>query len=261
MLKVAVILMALASPAFAGEYFFSLDGDDASDCTRRTVPCRTPQLLIRKLSQGRHVLNLAPGHYSKIDVFHGLQVAIWGPYTGNGTCTDLGAVTVDSVSVQDNATIWVHCLTAGDIGCRQWSIADISNVVVGHDGGVPLAINETCRINTMQDIRIKANVSALAIVQNYSTLHVGGRVIFDHEDTIPAYLFRAVDSTIDLRSAMFSGHTPSKGLKFSLDHGVLHLPKGGLDAIPGKDFEMINYSVCRPSCVAHSLADGPVSSP
>jgi hypothetical protein len=88
----------------------------------------------------------------------------------------------------------------------------------------------------------------LASASNYSTIFVGGEVAIAQERLAPNYLFRAEDSTIDLRHASFLGFPLAAGLKASLDRGILFLPEGGVGAIPGAGLEMINSSFCRPSC-------------
>ena len=94
--------------------------------------------------------------------------------------------------VQDNATIWVRCLSTGQVACRQWSIADVLYVRFFGMEHTPLIAKETCRINN------------------------------------------------------FSGHPLQAGKRFYLGHGVLVLPRGGIQSIPGAEpGEFVNLSICR----------------
>ena len=238
----------MPSPYWSIQYYAAPDGDDRNDCLSPQAPCRSGRAAIRKMPPGIHNLQLAPGKYAEVlDVNHGRQVTIWGPFKGDA-CVDPALVAVDGIDVQDNATIWVGCLTAKHIGCRQWSIADIEYVIIGEDGKQAVSANETCRINFVRTIWVDANIAALAVATNYSTIHVGARIELRTPATAPNYLFRAEDATIDLRNATFLGHSLASGLRYSLDNGILFLPRGGVDAIPGNGGESVNRSICRPAC-------------
>jgi len=208
--------------------------------------CQTVQAAIGKMPLGHHGLALATGVYEEsVEVFHGRQISIFGPMEGN-FCPSASAVTVSRFWVQDNATLWVNCLTTGSVGCRQWAIADVINVVF--DGTAPTALvaNETCRINTSGSLTLNGPVSAFAVAQNYSTIYLAGNIAVSQPNLSLAYFLRAIDATIDLSSAVFSGHALAAGLRYTLDHGVIVFPRAGSQSIPGDGSESINFSVCRP---------------
>lgn len=197
---------------------------------------------------GTHVLNLAPGNYDEvIDVVHGKQVDITGPRKRDGACPDASLVFVKQISVQDNATVWVNCLTTEQVGCRQWSIADVADVIFNGAGFIAIVVNETCRVNAARTIWIDANIAAFAVAQNYSTLHLGGEIVIARPGLTPYYFVNARDSTIDMRNARFSGYPLASGLRFTLDHGIIEFPtEGGAGAIPGNGSDAKRFSICRP---------------
>jgi hypothetical protein len=238
-------LVGTAVSARAGHYYAAPSGDDRNDCMTPTTPCQSAQAAVRKMPLGRHRLALAPGTYAEmIDVFHGRQVSIHGPVNDDNSCPDASLVTVGRVFVQDNATIWVKCLTTGKVGCRQWAIADVADVVFDGTSGLALVANETCRINTAGTLWLNGQIDGFAYASNYSTIYVGGAIDIMRPKLKLAYFLRAIDATLDLSEATFSGHPLASGLRFTLDHGVIILPRTGA-AIPGDGFEMINLSVCR----------------
>ena len=83
--------------------------------------------------------------------------------------------------------------------------------------------------------------------ENYSTIHLAGDIIVAREGlTSAAHFVAAIDATVDLSKAKFSGHPLQAGKRFYLDHGVLVLPPGGIQSIPGAvPGEFVNLSICR----------------
>jgi hypothetical protein len=240
-----LILFGPVAAGRAGHYYAAPSGDDRNDCMTPKAPCQSAQAAVRKMPLGLHRLTLAPGRYDEIiDVSHGRQVSIHGPHNDDGSCGDATLVTVSRIMVQDNATIWAHCLSTGQVGCRQWAIADVIDVILDGTAGLALVANETCRINTAGTLWLNGQVDGFAYASNYSTIYVGGAIDIRRPDLKLAYFLRAVDATLDLSEATFSGHPLASGLRFTLDHGVIILPHTGA-AIPGDGFEMINLSVCR----------------
>src|SRR5262249_39701351 len=78
---------------------------------------------IGKMPVGHHALFVAAGIYDEtLDVFHGRQVAIFGPTNPDGSCQFVSRIR--RVIAQDNSTVWINCLRVGQIMCRQWSIVD-----------------------------------------------------------------------------------------------------------------------------------------
>jgi hypothetical protein len=237
-------LVGPAASARAGHYYAAPSGDDRNDCMTLTTPCQSAQAAVRKMPLGHHRLSLAPGRYAEIiEVFHGRQVAIRGSMLDN-VCLDANAVAVSQISVQDNATIWVNCLTTGVVACRQWAIADVADVVFDGSNGLALVANETCRINATGTLWLNGHVAGFAVATNYSTIYLAGQIVVSAPNLSLAYFLRAIDATLNLSEATFSGHPLASGLRFTLDHGVIILPHTGA-AIPGDGFEMINLSVCR----------------
>jgi hypothetical protein len=190
---------------------------------------------------------LAPGIYAEtIDVYHGRQVAIHGPLSGDSSCPDANVVKVSQRSVQDNATVWVNCLITGTVHCRQWAIADGADVAFDGTSASALVANATCRINTAGTLRLDGHVAGFAIAQNYSTIYVAGEIVVSQPNLELAYFLRAIESTLDLSGAVLSGHPLASGLRFMLDHGVIVFPAAGAGSIPGNGSEATNFFVCRP---------------
>jgi hypothetical protein len=234
--------LLLSCPAHAEQWYAAPDGDDGNDCLTVHTACKTAQAAVRKMPPGAHGLHLAPGVYDEtIDVSHGRQVSISGP------CPDMNAVTVRQFLVQDNATIWVSCLSTGQVACRQWSIADVIDVRFFGMGRTALAAGETCRINTARTLVLDSAFVVFAVAQNYSTIYLAGDIVVAREGlTSVAYFVHAVDATVDLSGAKFSGHPLQAGKRFYLDHGVLVLPPTGVQSIPGAEpGEFVNLSICR----------------
>ena len=241
-LCVIVLASLLSCSAHAEDWYAALDGDDGNDCLTVRTPCKTAQSAVQRMPLGAHVLHLAPGVYDEtIDVSHGRQVSISGP------CPDMNAVTVRQFLVQDNATIWVECLSTEQVWCRQWSIADVFDVRFFGMGRTALAAGETCRINTARTLVLDKAFVIFAGANNYSTVFLGGDIEVAREGlTSVAYFVSAFDSTVDLTQAKFSGHPLQAGKRFYLDHGVLVLPPGGVQSIPGAEpGEFVNHSICR----------------
>jgi len=247
--RLCVILLALllSCSAHAQGWYAAPDGDDGNDCLTARTACKTARAVVQKMPLGGNVLHLAPGVYDEtIDVSHGRQVFISGPMGAEGSCPDRNAVTVRQFLVQDNATIWVWCLSTGQVACRQWSIADAVDV---RFFGMELALvaSETCRINTERRLVLDSAFVIFASAQNYSTIRVGGDIVVARAGvTSVAYFVGAIDGTIDLSNAKFSGHPLQAGKRFYLDHSVLVLPPGGVQSIPGAvPGEFVNFSICR----------------
>jgi hypothetical protein len=246
-LCVIVFALLLSCSAHAEHWYVAPDGDDGNDCQTVHTACKTAQAAVQKMPLGAHWLSLAPGIYDEtVNVSHGRQVSISGPIGAEGSCPDMNAATVRQFWVQDNATIWVSCLSTGQVACRQWSIADVLDVrFFGVDRTV-LAATETCRINTGRTLVLDSAVVVFAGADNYSTIHLSGEIVVAREDLSVAYFVGAVDATVDLSSAKFSGHPLQAGKRFYLDHGVLVLPPGGIRSIPGVvPGEFVNLSICR----------------
>jgi hypothetical protein len=253
-LCVIVFALLLSCSAHAEQWYAAPDGDDGNDCLTVRTACKTAQAAVHKMPLGMHGLHLAPGVYDEtIDVSHGRQVSISGPIGAERSCPDMNAVTVRQFWVQDNATIWVSCLTTGQVACRQWSIADVFDVrFFGMErtsgmGRTPLGANETCRINTDRTLLLDSAFVVFAAAQNYSTIHLAGDIIVAREGlTSAAHFVAAIDATVDLSNAKFSGHPLRAGKRFYLDHGVLVLPPGGIQSIPGVvPGQFVNLSICR----------------
>jgi hypothetical protein len=248
-LCVIVFSLLLSCSAHAEQWYAAPDGDDGNDCLTLRTACKTAQAAVRKMPLGaQQGLNLAPGVYDEtIDVSHGQLVSIAGPRGAEGSCPDMNAVTVRQFWVQDNATILVWCLSTGQVACRQWSIADVFDVRFFSIGGTALVANETCRINTTSMLLVDGAFVVFAWAQNYSTIHLAGDIVVAQEGlTSVADFVRAIDGTVDLSDAKFSGHPLQAGKRFSLDHGVLVLPPGGVKSIPGAEpGEFVNLSICR----------------
>jgi len=224
------------------------DGDDGNDCLTVRTACKTAREAVQKMPQGTNGLTLAPGIYDEtIDVSHGRQVWIHGPMGADGSCPDMNAVMVRQFLVQDNATSWVQCLSTGQVACRQLSIADVVDVRFFGMGRTALAAGETCRINTARTLVLDKAFVIFAGANNYSTVFLGGDIEVAREGlTSVAYFVSAFDSTVDLTQAKFSGHPLQAGKRFYLDHGVLVLPPGGVQSIPGAEpGEFVNHSICR----------------
>jgi hypothetical protein len=248
--RLCVISFALlvSCPAHAELWYPAPGGNDRNNCLTARRACKTAQAAVRKMRVGAHALLLAPGVYDEaIDVSHGRQVSIFGPIGADGSCPDMYAVTVRQFWAQDNATIRVSCLSTGQISCRQWSTADVLDVRFFGTEGIALAANETCRINTARTLVLDKAFVIFAGANNYSTVFLGGDIEVAREGlTSVAYFVSAFDSTVDLTQAKFSGHPLQAGKRFSLDHGVLVLPPGGVQSIPGAEpGEFVNHSICR----------------
>jgi hypothetical protein len=249
-LRVIVFVLLLSCPAHAEQWYAGPNGDDANDCLTVRTACKTAQGAVQKMPLGRHDLHLAPGVYDEtIDVSHGRQVSISGPIGAEGSCPDMNAVTIRQFWVQDNATIWVWCLSTGQIACRQWSIADLFDVRFFGVDRTPLEATETCRINTARALVLDSAFVVFARAQNYSTINLAGDIVVAREGlTSVAHFVGAIDGTVDLSNAKFSGHPLQAGKRFYLDHGVLVLPPGGIQSIPGTvPGEFVNLSICRGS--------------
>src|SRR5262249_10920037 len=198
-------------------------GDDGNDCLTVHTACKTAQAAVQRMPLGAHVLHLAPGVYDEtIDVYHGRQVFISGPTGAEGSCPDMNAVTVRQFLVQDNATIWVRCLSAGQVTCRQWSIADVVDVRFFGMERTTLIARETCRINTGGTLVLDSAFIVFAGADNYSSIILGGNIVVAREGlTSVEYFVGAIDATVDLSNAKFSGHRLQAGKRFYLDHSVL----------------------------------------
>jgi hypothetical protein len=234
----------------AEHWFAAPDGNDGSDCLTVRTACKTAQAAVQKMPLGGHLLHLAPGVYDEtIDVSHGRQVLISGPIGAEGSCLDVNAVTVRKFWVQDNATIWVWCLSTEQVACRQWSIADVFDVRFFGMDRTALEATETCRINTTRTLVLDSAFVVFARAQNYSTINLVGEIVVAREGlTSVAHFVGAIDGTVDLSNAKFSGHPLQAGKRFYLDHGVLVLPPGGIQSIPGAEpGEFVNLSICRGS--------------
>ena len=245
-LCVSVFALLLSCSAHAEQWYAAPDGDDGNDCL--TLPCKTAQAAVQKMPPGSHGLYLAPGVYDEtINVSHGRQVSISGPIGADGSCPDMNALTVRQFWVQDNATIWVSCLSTAQVACRQWSIADVLDVRFFGMERAALVAKETCRINTGRTLVLDSAFVAFARAENYSTIYLAGDIIVAREGlTSVAHFVGAIDSTVDLSNAKFSGHPLQAGKRFSLDHGVLVLPPGGIKPIPGAEpGEFVSFSICR----------------
>src|SRR5262249_36227627 len=110
-----------------------------------------------------------------------------------------------------------------------------------------LVASETCRINTERTLVLDSAFVVFAGAENYSTIHLAGDIIVAREGlTSAAHFVAAIDATVDLSKAKFSGHPLQAGKRFYLDHGVLVLPPGGIQSIPGAvPGEFVNLSICR----------------
>src|SRR5262245_4587595 len=247
-LCVIVFALLLSCSAPAKDWYAGPDGHDGNDCLTARTACKTAQAAVQKMPVGGHWLHLAPGVYDEtIDVSHGRQVSISGPIGAERSCPDMNAVTVRQLWVQDNATIRVECLSTGQVACRQWSIADVLDVRFFGMEGTALVATETCRINTGRTLVLDSAVVVFAGAENYSTINLAGDIVVAREGLISvAYFVGAIDGTVDLRNAKFSGHPLQAGKRFYLDHGVLVLPPGGIRSIPGAvPGEFVNLSICR----------------
>jgi hypothetical protein len=251
MCAIAVMSLLLWMPGTgrAADFYAAPSGDDGYDCGTAQRPCKSAQAAIRKMAPGAHALYLAPGRYDEVlDVSHGRQVSISGLMLDPaGSCTDARAVTVNRVWVQDNATVWVTCLTTGAITCRQWSIVDAIDVRFDGTSRTALVANETCRINTARILWVDGPIVVFASATNYSTIYLAGNIVIEKPNLSLSYFLTAEDATLDLSGAVFSGHSLAAGLQFRLDHGVLVLPQAGIETIPGKGAESTNHSICRPA--------------
>ena len=247
-LCVIVFASLLSCSAHAEDWYAALDGDDGNDCLTVRTACKTAQGAVQKMPPGGHGLHLAPGVYDEtINVSHGRQVSISGPMGAEGSCPEMNAVTVRQLWVQDNATIWVECLSTEQVWCRQWSIADVFDVRFFGMERTALVATETCRINTGHTLVLDSAFVVFAGAQNYSTIHLAGDIVVAREGlTSVAHFVGAIDGTVDLTDAKFSGHPLQAGKRFYLDHGVLVLPPGGIQSIPGAEpGEFVNLSICR----------------
>jgi hypothetical protein len=247
-LCVIVFALLLSCSAHAEQWYAAPGGDDGNDCLTVHTACKTAQAAVQRMPLGAHRLHLAPGVYDEtIDVSHGRQVSISGPIDEERSCLDRNAVTVRQFFVQDNATIWVWCLSTGQVACRQWSIADVVDVRFFGMEQVSLIAKETCRINTARTLVLDSAFVVFAGADNYSTIYLGGDIVVAREGlTSVAYFVGAIDATVDLSSAKFSGHPLQGGKRFYLDHGVLVMPPGGIQLIPGAlQGEFVNHSICR----------------
>jgi hypothetical protein len=242
-LCVIVFAFLLLCSAHAKDWYAAPDGDDGNDCLTARTACKTAQAAVQKMPVGGgHGLHLASGVYDEtINVSHGRQVWVSGP------CPDMNAVTVRQFWVQDNATIVIWCLSTEQVACRQWSIADVLDVRFFGMGRTALVATETCRINTGRTLVLDSAFVVFAGAQNYSTISVAGDIVVAREGlTSVAHFVGAIDGTIDLSDAKFSGHPLQAGKRFYLDHGVLVLPPGGVQSIPGAEpGEFVNHSICR----------------
>src|SRR5262249_19505829 len=156
-------------------------------------------------------LQLAPGVYDEaIVVSHGRQVSISGP-TAERRCPDMNAVTVRQVWAADNATIWVSCLSTGQVACRQWAIADVFDVRFFGVEGTALVATDTCRVNTARTLVLDSASVVFASAQNYSTVYLCCDIVVAREGLTVGYFVDAVDSTVDLSGAKFSGHPLQAG--------------------------------------------------
>jgi hypothetical protein len=231
-LCVIVFALLLSCSAHAEHWYAAPDGDDGNDCLTVRTACKTAQAAVQKMPPGGHRLELAPGVYDEtIDVSHGRQVSINGPMGAEGSCSDMNAVTVREFLVEDNATIWGWCLSTGQVRCRQWSIADVLDVRffgMAH----ALVATETCRINSARTLMVDGAFVVFAWAQNYSTIYLAGDIVVAREGLTSAHFVLAIDGTVDLSGAKFSGHPLQAGKRFYLDHGVLVLPPGGVQSIP-----------------------------
>jgi hypothetical protein len=247
-LCVIVFALLLSRSAQAEQWYAAPGGNDRNNCLTARKACKTAQAAVRKMPLGGNRLHLAPGVYDEaIDVSHGRQVSISGPVDAEGSCPDMNAVTVRQFWVQDNATIWVRCLSTGQVACRQWAIADVIDVRFFGMERTALVANETCRINTARTLVLDSALVIFAVAVNYSTIYLTGDIVVAREGlTSVAYFLGAVDGTVYLSEAKFSGHPLLAGKRFSLDHGVLVLPPGGVQSIPGAEpGEFVNHSICR----------------
>src|SRR4051812_28448368 len=175
--RIAALIALLLWPvgADAENYYVSASGNDGNACLSIESACKTGQAAVGKMAPGIHNLTFAPGIFAEtVDVSHGRQVSIQGPRESDGSCPNPSLVTIGSVVVQDNATAWVGCLTVEAVLCRQYSIVDVANAVFVGSGQVSLHAKETCRINTAQRVWVEANIVALAIADDYSSVHIGG---------------------------------------------------------------------------------------
>src|SRR5262249_55984194 len=234
-LCVSVFALLLSCSAYAEQWYAAPDGDDGSDCLTVRTACKTAQAAVQKMPLGGHGLYLAPGVYDEtINVSHGRQVVVSGPIGADGSCPDMNAVTVRRFLAQDNATVWVGCLSTEQVACRQWSIADVLDVRFVGMKQTALVAMETCRINTARTLVLDCAFIVFAGADNYSTIHLSGDIVVARQDlTSVAYFVGAIDGTVDLSYAKFSGYPLRAGKRFYLDHGVLVLPAGGIQSIPG----------------------------
>jgi hypothetical protein len=246
-LCVIVFAFLLSCSAHANDWYAAPDGDDGNDCLTARTACKTAQAAVQKMPVGGHGLQLAPGVYDEtINVTHGRQVWVSGPISTERSCPDMNAVTVRQFWVQDNATIVIWCLSTGQVACRQWSIADVLDVRFLGTERTALVATETCRINTGRTLVLDSFV-VFAGAQNYSTINVAGDIVVARGGLLSvAHFVGAIDGTVDLSNAKFSGHPLQAGKRFYLDHGVLVLPPGGVQSIPGAEpGEFVNLSICR----------------
>src|SRR5262245_1945178 len=247
-LCIIVFALLLSCSAHAEQWYAAQDGDDGNDCLTVRTACKTAQAAVQKMPVGGHGLHLASGVYDEtINVSHGRQVWISGPIGAEGSCPDMNAVTVGQFWVQDNATIWVRCLSTGQVACRQWSIADVLDVRFFGVERTALIAKETCRINTGRTLVLDSAFVVFAGSDNYSTIYLAGDIVVAREGlTSVAHFVGAIDGTVDLSNAKFSGHPLQAGKRFYLDHGVLVLLPGGIKSIPGAvPGEFVNHSICR----------------
>src|SRR5262249_800826 len=199
-------LLLLSCSAHAEQWYAAPDGDDGNDCLTVRTACKTAQSAVQKMPLGWHGLHLAPGVYDEtIDVSHGRQVSISGPIGAEGSCPDMNAVTVRQFWVQDNATVGVMGLRTGQVGCRQWSTADVVDVrFVGMERVfgvklVALVATETCRINTARTLVLDSAFVVFAGAGNYSTISLAGDIVVAREGmTSVSHFVGAIDGTVDL---------------------------------------------------------------
>lgn len=241
------LTLPLAGPLHAQNYYASPSGNDLNDCLTPQTPCRNGQSAIDRMPLGGNRLFLAAGAYPEtLNVYHGRQVAVAGPINPGNECPNANAATVSTIQVQDNATIWVNCLTTGMISCRQWTTVDAADIVFDGTQAIALSSNETCRINTDRKLWINGPIVAFATASNYSTVYIGSEVIVSLPNLMLAYFVRAEDATINLSHATFSGYPLGAGLRFVLDNSTIVFPAAGSSAIPGSGSTSVNNSRCRP---------------
>ena len=264
-LVIIAMLVSLSGVARADhryDFYLSASGTDANDCLSEGTPCRTfdrIQTMYRVTDpdgiQAHSVVHVVGNVGGASDVSHNHLVTITGPTgidaNGHWTCPDRAAARLDTSLIEDHATVWHTCLTAGQIACRQSGIVDMDEIDFDGSNQVPLVATENCtKINVSNHVSISGPIAVFAGAPDGAWIQIVGDVCNKYPNQRMLYFFVGISGNFNLSGATFSTTPPClpivSGYRFYWDGVNATYPtSGGALAIPGHGSIGLNFNNTR----------------